>query len=65
MCNVKVKKVKNSKIFRKHLYFRFLFSQNNEKIINILFYGILNLVNILILDLEKTKNLKILLETEW
>ena len=65
MCNVKVKKAKNSKIFRKHLYFRFQFSQNNEKIINILFYGILNLVNILILDLEKTKNLKILLETEW
>ena len=32
---------------------------------DILFYAILNLVNILILDLEKTKNLKILLETEW
>ena len=32
---------------------------------NILFYGILNLVNVLILDLEKTKNLKSLLETEW
>ena len=32
---------------------------------NISFYGILNLVNILVSDLEKTKNLKILLETEW
>ena len=31
---------------------------------DILFYAILNLVNILILDLEKTKNLKILLDTE-
>ena len=36
MCNVKVKKVQNSKILRKHLYFRFQFSQNNEKTKNIL-----------------------------
>ena len=54
MCNVKVKKYKTVKSLESTytLDFSFLKITRKQKI----FYGILNMVNILILDLEKTKN---------